>query len=224
MTERSSGFAQLSSEIAQDVGYAVRTLRREPALLAGILVTLALALGVNAAMFGVVSRLLFSPPPGVRAPESVFRVNFAVRTERGEEFVLTSTSYPAYEQLDKTKAFHAVAAVRTVTATVDRGENLVAVSAIGATGNYFEVLGATPQLGRFFGPADDALPMGSPVVVLSNDFWRRRFAGKRAVIGSEIVINNQPFTIIGVAAPRFTGDAVAPVDLFLPLSTALRND
>jgi hypothetical protein len=86
------------------------------------------------------------------------------------------------------------------------------------------VLGATPQIGRFFGPADDELPLGSSVVVLSNEFWRRRFAAQRNVIGSEIIINNQPFTVVGVAAPRFTGDAVAPVDVFLPLTAALRND
>jgi putative ABC transport system permease protein len=224
MADAGSKFARLTSEIAQDTGYAVRTLRREPALLLGVVCTLALALGVNAAMFGVVSRLLFSPPAGVTAPESVYRVNFAVRTERGDEFVLTSTSYPAFQQLRDTRAFAAIAAVRTVTATVDRGENVAAISGIGATGNYFEVLGAKPQLGRFFGPADDELPLGNSVVVLSNEFWRRRFAGQRNIIGSEVIINNERFTIIGVAAPRFTGDAVAPVDVFLPLSAALRHD
>jgi hypothetical protein len=120
MAETGSSFTRLAGEIAQDTGYAVRTLRREPALLVGIVLTLALALGVNAAMFGVVSRLLFSPPAGVAQPQSVYRVNSpCART--GVEFVLTSTSYPAFQQLHTTRVFAAVAAVRTVTATVDRG-------------------------------------------------------------------------------------------------------
>src|SRR5262245_27324477 len=166
--------AMTDRAFAHDIALSVRTLRREPALLLGVVLTLALALGANAAMFGVVSRLLFSPPPGVHAPETLYHVKIALRTERAEQFEVTTTSYPAFNALRDSKVFAEVAAVRPMESSAGRGESLTQISAIGASGEYFRVLGTTPELGRFFGPADDELPIGHDVVVLSHDYWRRQ--------------------------------------------------
>jgi hypothetical protein len=175
---------------AHDIALTVRTLRREPALLLGVVLTLALALGANAAMFGVVSRLLFSPPPGVRAPESLYHVKIELRTESGEQFAVTSTSYPAFSAVRDSKVFAAVAAVRPMDSSAGRGESLTQISAIAASGEYFRVLGASPELGRFFGPADNELRIGHDVVVLSHDYWRRQFGSAYDILGKEIIIDD----------------------------------
>ena len=94
---------------------------------------------------------------------------------------------------------------------------------VGASGDYFAVLGVTPALGRFFGPADDEPPGGSPVIVLGYAYWQRDVRGDRAVLGREIIVDDQPFTIIGVAPRGFNGDGLAAVDAFMPLSTSLRE-
>jgi len=208
-----------------NVTYAVRTLRRERALSLGIIATFALAVGANAAMFGLVGRLLLGAPPGVRDAERVARLALQFAMDDGEQFVATTTSYPAYRALSGLgDAFSAVAAVRTDTVTVGRGAELTEVAAIAASGDYFTVLGTQPYRGRFFTPADDEFPLGSPVVVLSHRYWQRRFSGDPTILGATLELDGQPFAIIGVAPPDFTGDRIAPVDVFIPLTVALQNE
>ena len=215
----------LFDSLRQNVTYAVRTLRRERALALAIIATFALAVGANAAMFGLVGRLLLGAPPGVRDPERVARLGLVFTMNDGEQFVASTTSYPAFRTVSGLRdAFSAVAAVRTDTVTVGRGAELAEVAAIAASGDYFTVLGTRPHRGRFFGPADDEFPLGDAVVVLSHRFWQRRFAGDVTVLGSSIDLDGQPFTIIGVAPPDFTGDRVAPVDVFIPLTVALQDE
>ncbi len=208
--------------LRQNVTYAVRTLRREPGLAVGVIATFALAIGANAAMFGLVARLLLGAPPGVRDAERVARLTLRFTMGDGEQYSASTTSYPAYRALGTLDdTFSAVAAVRTDTLTVGRGAERDEVAAITASGEYFTVLGTRPHRGRFFTPADDELPSGSPVVVLSHHFWQGRFGGDAAVLGTSISLDDRPFTIIGVAPPEFTGDHVAPVDVFIPLTAAL---
>jgi len=208
----------------QDALYAVRALRREPGLAAGVVLTFALAIGANAAMFGLVGRLLLGAPPGVRDAGRVARISLLFASESGERFAAATTSYPAFRAINALGAtLSAAAAVRTDTVTLGRGAELGESTALMASGDYFSVLGARPLMGRFFSPLDDELPSGSPVAVLSYRFWQRHFGGDRHVLNSEVVLNAQPFTIIGVAAPGFNGHELAPVDLFIPLSAAMRT-
>lgn len=201
-----------------------RMLRREPVFAAGVILTFALAIGANATMFGLVDRLMLSAPSGIRAPERVERVRLRLTFPDGESFGVATTSYPTFAALQSTTtAFSAVAATRTDTATIGRSPAVTQIPVIAASGDYFALLQTTPVIGRFFGPSDDVAPSGNSVIVLGNDYWRRAFSGSTAALGQELMVNDQPFTIIGVAPRGFNGDDVAPVDAFLPLTAALRN-
>ncbi|MEP6495213.1 MAG: ADOP family duplicated permease [bacterium] len=210
--------------LSRDLRYAGRSLRREPTFAAGIVFTFALAIGTNAAMFGLVTRLMLSPPPGIRQADRVVRVQLERSGRTGEPSVLSTMSYPAFRAFDAlTGAFSAVAAVRRDTAAVGRGAELTQAAVVQASGKYFTALGTTPQRGRFFGPTDDELPRGALVVVLSYAYWKSHFAGDNATVGRTLVIDGDPFTVIGVAPRDFTGDDIAPADLFIPLAAGQRR-
>jgi predicted permease len=217
-------FMQLLERLRYDVTYAARTLRREPGVAVGIIATFALAIGANAAMFGLVGKLLMAAPPGVRDPQTTARVLLQLDFGDGERFNAITTSYPTFRALGGAqKAFTTVAAIRRDTLTIGRGAELSEVSAIAASGDYFNVLGARPLRGRFFTSADDELPAGNPVVVLSHRFWQRQFGGDTRVLGSPIDLDGDLYTIIGVAESEFTGDRTAPVDVFIPLTASFRK-
>ena len=191
--------------------HALRSLRREPGLVAAVVLTFALAIGANAAMFGLVSRLMLAAPPGVAEPASVARIR-------------QTTSYPRYREVASlTQAFSSVAAAFPRKVIFGETAGAAEISAIAATGSYFRTLGARPALGRFFTPDDDQLPAGTAVAVLSHSFHRNRFAGDAAALGRSILIDGTSYTIIGVAQPEFSGDGLAAVDVFVPLSAALRG-
>ena len=191
--------------------YAVRSLQREPALVAGVVATFALAIGANAAMFGLVSRLMLSAPPGIADPAQVGRMPM-------------TTSYPAYQRLAAlTDAFSGVAAARDLGMIEGRGGDAREVRAIAATGGYFATLRARPALGRFFDARDDELPSGNTVAVLSHAYFNKRFGGDAAVLGREVELDGVTYTIVGVAARNFSGDNTRAVDVFVPLSAAMRT-
>ena len=207
-----------------DIRYAIRTLRREPTFVAGIVLTFGLVIGTNAAMFGLVRRLMFMPPPGVQDAERVVRVATALTADDGSVFTMETTSYPTFRDLTALdRAFAAVAAVAADSVTTGEGADLAEVPAVKASGQYFAVLGVRAAAGRLFGPSDDALPNGNDVVVLSHAFWQRRFAGEASAVGQQLVVDGQRLTIIGVTPRGFNGTDLAPVDLYVPLTTALRN-
>jgi predicted permease len=211
-------------DFVRDLRYAFRTLRREPALVSGVLLTLGLAIGATAAMFGLVTRLMLAPPPGIGEPGNVARLHFRVAMPDGQTFSSTTTSYPSYLALrDAAGAFAGVAASKPDTVLVGRSPDVTQLGVLAATGNYFTTLRAVPALGRFFGPGDDELPAGNSVVVLGHSYWQRAFGGERSVLGREILIDDQPFTIVGVAPANFNGDGMAPVDAYLPFAAAMRK-
>jgi putative ABC transport system permease protein len=193
------------------IRYALRSLKREPALVAGVVASFALAIGANAAMFGLVTRLMLSAPPGVAAPEQLGRMT-------------RTASYPRYEELARMRdAFSSVAAARPSSSIMGRGADAREVRSVAATGSYFATLGARPALGRFFGPSDDELPAGNPVAVLSHSFWKSRFGGDRSAIDRDIELDGVTYKVVGVALPGFSGDDVSAVDVFVPMTVAFRN-
>ena len=209
---------------ARDFRYAARTLRREPTFVAGVVLTFALAIGTNAAMFGLVTRLMLAPPAGIRGADRVARVELHITDGDGDAYVATTTSYPAFRSLRAvTGAFSAVAATRSDSVTVGRGADAAQISVLAASGDYFSTLGATPALGRYLGRGDDELPNGSSVIVLGHAYWQRAFGGDRSVVGREIVIDDQRFTIVGVAPRGFNGDQLTAVDAFMPFSASMRH-
>src|SRR5205823_8814091 len=225
MIGRGAIVRRLMYDAHRDLQFAVRSLRREPAVAAGIVATFALAIGANAAMVGLVARLMLAAPPGVSDPSAVARLKLDITTSDGERYAMSTTSYPVFQAVHGLdRAFSSVAASRPARLTTGRGAEMAEASVIAASGDYFQVLGAHPVLGRFFGPEDDALPTGSAVAVLSHAYWEHRFGGSTAALGARLVVDGQEYTVVGVAPRGFSGDGLAPVDLFVPLTVAQRKD
>jgi predicted permease len=205
------------STLLQDTRYAVRTLTRTPGFTAVVIVTLGLGIGANTAIFSLMDQVLLRLLP-VQNPRELVQLDgpgpFSGRTQNDRTF-----SYPMYVDLrDRNDVFSGTIARYAVSATLtQRGQaERVAVEMI--SGNTFDVLGVAPALGRGFTQDDDRTPGGHPVVVLSHDYWRRRFAGSPAVLNQAVTINNLPMTIVGVAPAHFAGVAATrSPDLFVPL-------
>jgi len=226
MTGGAWGVARVTFDDArQDLQFALRSLRREPGVAGGIIATFALAIGANAAMVSLVARLLTSALPGVADPSAVTRLRIQLKSPDGERYAMTTTSYAAFRAAHALEgAFAAVAAAQPLRLTSGTGAEMTELSVIAASGEYFRVLGARPALGRFFDTDDDALPTGSAVAVLSHAYWQRQLAGSTSVLGSHIVVDGVDYIIVGVAPRSFTGDDLAPVDLFLPLTVVQRKE
>src|SRR5688572_3471599 len=205
-------------DFRRDVALALRSLRRNPGFSAAAIITLALGIGANAAIFSLTDQLLLRALPVQRPDELVMldspgwyqgatrgRQVFSEPVFRG----LYSAASPALSGMFA--RFGTVAAV-----SADGDSERVVVEAV--SGDYFRTLGIGPVLGRILGPDDDRIPDGHPVVVLSHAYWERRFGADHAVVGRAVRVNGQPMTIVGVAAPAFGGfDLGRPADLFAPL-------
>jgi len=186
--------------LGRDAAYGLRVLRRNPGFTLVAVISLALGIGVNALVFSVVNALVLRPLP-VDHPEQL-------RVLENNQFHL-GQSFPNYRDLrDQNQVFSGLFATRVVQLELDSHEGAARTWGYLATGNYFDVLGVRPALGRFFHPEDDQVPGASPYAVLSYATWQARFAGTRDVLGKTIRINRQPYTIIGVAPRDFHGTEV----------------
>ena len=170
-----------------DLRHSLRGLRRQPGFTAVVVLTLALGIGANATMVGVLDQLLLRPPAHLAAPEQLHRLR-VTRLYDGVERENTAFSYPVYR--DAQAALGARAQVAAYTFSGDfplgRGADAQKVSGALVSGNYFATLGVRPRLGRFFLPEDDALPAGQPVVVIGHGFWQREFGGSPDALGKTL--------------------------------------
>jgi putative ABC transport system permease protein len=205
--------------VSQDVKYALRGIRVRPGFTAVVVATLGLGVGVNAAMFGVIDRLMFRAPRYLIDPASVNRLYTVERNAQGDRPFDRSLEYPRYEDL--TRLAHSIsqaAAVAYRSMAVGDGDQTEpgVVAAVSAT--YFDFFTARPVLGRFFSASEDSLPAGSPVAVIGYGFWQSRYAGAADVLGKNIRLGTRLYTIIGVAPPDFEGvsDGRLPI-AFTPL-------
>lgn len=209
-------------DVVADARLALRTFRNRPAFTFAALATLALGIGGNTVVFGVVDALFLRPPAGVREPDGVVRV-FIVRDEGS---IRSSTggpgSYLDYLAMrDGARGFAGVAALAfPMTIDLDRGERAEQVRGRFVTWNYLSLLGVRPALGRFFAAEEDSVAGAHPAAVLSHAFWQRRFGGDRKIIGRTLLLNGQPVTVVGVAEAAFTGVDPQPVDLWVPTAMA----
>jgi putative ABC transport system permease protein len=206
-------------QLQQDIRYAVRGLRRSPGFSLGVIATLALGIGANAAMFGVVDRLMYRPYPMLRDPSTVHRI-YLRYIEQDALRTTFSFEYARYLDFQKwTRSFSEFAAfapmqraVGSSQATRERG--IAAVSA-----SFFEFFNARPVAGRFFTRDEDVTPIGAPVAVLTHSFWQSEFGG-RDVIGKPLLIDRLTYTIIGVTPPGFEGvNEGPPRSAFIPITT-----
>jgi len=194
--------------LTQDIWYALRQLRKAPVFALTAVITLALGIGANTAIFTVFNQVLLRMLP-VEKPQELVQVTFR-GADTGHLLVFGGDSdmyfsNPMYRDLaSRNTVFTGVLADTEASAGVvwkDQGE--VADAEI-VSGNYFQVLGVPAAIGRTLLPSDDVVKNGSPVVVLSYDYWKTRFAASPDVIDKTLLVNGQPFTIVGVAAPNFS--------------------
>jgi predicted permease len=185
-----------------DVRYALRVLRRSPAFTAVALLTLMLGIGANVVVFGVLNAILLQPF-GVSDPQSLYQI----RHKQWMSGRLLTTSYPAFEDFRRRNTtFSDMAGVYGYSHAALTWRNAVrAVSGDEVTGNYFDLLGVQPQVGRFFHAVDEHGPDSAPFVVLSDALWRSSFQADRGVIGTTVELNKHPFTVVGVAPAEFHG-------------------
>lgn len=200
---------------------AVRNLTRSPGFSTVATVTLALGIGVNTLLFSLVDQLLLRNLP-VRDPESlvVFHGNFVTPgTYRGNERLM-SFSWPKYKDFrDRCPVFSGVAARFAIEGALEYRGAAENVDVELVSGNYFDVLGVRPVIGRVIATADNRTPMGHPLIVLGYSYWVRRFGGDPSIIGQKVRVDGMPMTVIGVSAPGFHSiDRGTEVDLRIPMA------
>ena len=225
----------------RDLRYSLRMLRKSPGFTVLVVLSLAVGIGANTAMFSAINSLMLRALP-VHDPKSLYLLNWSMKTMQtdpvidmleGNESIdkLTggatsfSFSYPAYERLRESAVFSDTFAFAANVEVANIGLHGKASSAVlqGVSGNLFSALGVAPVLGRTILPADDT-PSAPPVAVISHAFWQRQLGGEAACIGKTITVNGTPITIIGVAPAEFFGvDPGVSPDAWIPLSVYVQQ-
>ena len=202
--------------LAQDLRSTFRLLRHAPAFAALVIATLAVGIGANATIFSVVNAVFLRPFP-YAAPDRIVQV---FENLRDKPQLYSNTSFP--NLIDWRAASHTLSGIVAITgggANLTTNGEAERVTAINATANLFDVLGVRPILGRGFAPGEDDRGAAARVVVLSDGFWRRRFAGDKGILGRIIDLDGGPYTVIGVMAPDFVFPAGGRMpDLWLPFT------
>ncbi len=209
------------NNLSQDIRYALRGLRKSPGFAVIAVLTLALGIGANTAIFTVVNAVFFHSIP-VQDPKNLLEI-FTV--DQRKILGLTSNnnfpnSYPnAVDIQNRAQSFSGIAITTfaPVSMTIQGQPDQYFSNLV--SGNFFDVLGVRAVLGRTFRPEEDREPGAGPVVVLNYGFWERKFAGDRSVIGQNVLVNGQGFTIIGVAPNGFQGtNIIGGPDMWIPMS------
>jgi len=206
------------AELLQDVRYALRALRRSPGLAAAAILTLALGIGANSAIFSVVNGVLLKPLPYAQ-PERLVTVVSQFPTMGFDRFWISPPEY--MELQERSRSYAAIGAYRTGAASVSTAGDPVRVTSAIATAELFQALGVPPLLGRTFGPDED-VPNGEPVVVLSHGLWQRAFGADPALVGQAIDVNGVRRTVLGIMPPGFDV-ADAGVEVWLPAALDRAN-
>ena len=193
--------------ILQDLRYALRSLRRSPVFTLVAVLTISVGIGATTTIFSVANAFLIRAPAGVRHAGDLVTVH--ALSEDGSSF--HSFSYPGYTELrDANSGLTGLAAFRIIPASLTTATEPDLLMGMVVSGNYFQLMGTRPALGRLIQPADDRGDAGADaVVVLSHRLWVRQFSSDSTVLGRTITINRQSFTVIGVAEAGFQGHVVA---------------
>ena len=210
-------------QLLQDLRFSLRQLRKAPVFTLVAVVTLALGIGANTAIFTLLDQALLRALP-VSHPEQLVRLEFT-GSMRGHFNSFGGDdhdyfSYPMYRDLrDQNRVFESLIASDLQNVSVQWNNKPDLVGCELASGNYFQALGLQPAMGRLFVPADD-VPNSSPVVVLSFNYWKRQFGSDPGVINQTLLVNAHPFTIVGIAPPGFHSIiAGSTPETFVPLTT-----
>jgi putative ABC transport system permease protein len=197
--------------LLRDLRYAVRTLRKSSGFTIGALLVLALGIGANTAIFSVVNSVLLRPLPFPGAT----RLALIWETDLKDGIQREGPSGPSFlDWQEQSRSFEEMALVEVGTGTVTGGGEPEQVVGLRVTTNLLTMLGARTVLGRGFTAAEGAGQARYPVAVLTNGYWKRRFASDQHVIGKTFIMNSEPYTVIGVLAPDFWQPL--PADMFVP--------
>jgi predicted permease len=198
--------------MGKDIRYAVRSLLKRPGFVAIAVVTLALGIGANTAIFSLVNAVLLQSLP-VERPGEIVSVAM-----RGKDDSMSAWSFPNYRDFrDRNEALSGLLVYRFVPLSLSRGGANERVWGFEVSGNYFDVLGVKAIKGRTFLPEEDKTPLSHPVAVLSYESWQRRFGGDQDLIGKDVLLNNHQFRVIGIAPEGFKGtEMVYTPEIWLP--------
>jgi putative ABC transport system permease protein len=202
--------------LLRDIGYSFRRLRKSPVFTAIVLVTLALGIGANTAIFSVVNTVLLRALP-YRDPGALVSIEHFYPSLNSMEAPVSAAGFRDYR--DKTSSFESVAVERNFGANLTAAGDAERVPGERVSGDWFHALGVSPQVGRVI-QRDDDQPGHEHVVVLSDGLWTRLFARKQSAVGSTIELNGESYKIIGVMPPGFRGFFARTADLFVPLALA----
>src|SRR5215475_3876864 len=211
------GFRTLEN-LLQDLRYGVRLLRTKPGFAAAAVISLALGIGANTAIFTLVNALLLRPLP-VREPAQLVSVYGTDENNRGQFLSYVPLSYLNFRDYrEQSRVFSGlVAHTRIALSLTTAGEPQQAPAEI-VSADYFDVLGVKAFLGRTFTSEEDKILGAQPVVVLSHALWQTRFGGDPTLVGKTVRLNNLNYTVIGIAPQRFRGtDLAASSDLWIPM-------
>jgi len=207
--------APLLADLARDVRYALRMLLRTPAFTAVIVVTLALGIGANAAIFSAVDAILLRDAPVADAT----RVVSLYTSNSDGQTPFSSSSYPDYVDLRDRGPLAGLAAYSSITLSHDARDGAEQITGEIVSGNYFAVLGVTPVLGRAFTADEDRVGIPVRVAVVSHGFWRRFLGSNPAAVGQDIRLNGAPYVVIGIAPNGFAGPILGRVaDVWVPMA------
>src|SRR5438270_3884288 len=209
-------------KLLQDITYSSRTLLKSPGFTIVAVLSLALGIGANSAIFSLADALLLRPLP-VYKPDTVV----AVSTDPGgESGAMGGVSYPDYRDFrDKAQSFDGLVAFNLSRVSIAKSANDSAHlrAALMVSGNFFQVLGVKPALGRGFVAEEDAVSGRNPVAVLAHEFWRAEFSSDPSIIGRTMRINGIDFNVVGVAPASFTGvDQYVRPHLYVPAAMSQR--
>ena len=205
--------------LRQDFSQALRALRKQPGFTLAVIATLALGIGANAAMFGIVDRLLLRPPAYLDDADETGRI-YLYATYDGEERNANNFAYKRFTDLrDGSTSFAQMLGFFQTELVIGLGENARQAQVTMASANIWSFFTVRPVLGRFFTAEEDQLPRGAPVAVLSYSHWQDSYAESKDVLGQRITIGGTAYTIIGVAPKGFTGTSLARTSAFIPLTS-----
>jgi predicted permease len=202
---------RLLADIWQDIRYAVRMLRKQPGFAIAAILTLALGIGANSAIFSLVNAALFE-----RLPVADTASLYYVHNGQSGSAVF---AYPEVADMrDHNDVFIGLATWGPITASLNADNRTDLVGGLIVSGAFFDLLGVRAAHGRALAPADDVTPGAHPVAVISDGLWQRRFGGRSDLINSQVLLNGQRFTIVGILPPAFRGPQVGVTrDLYVPM-------
>jgi putative ABC transport system permease protein len=212
-----------AGSLGQDLRHSLRSLAREPGFTFTVAITLALGIGANATMVGLVDRVMFRPPAHVVDADRLVRLSMTETNPRFGTWTNTGLAWPDYILSREQNVFASSAGYTDGTLTMGRGADARPVRASLVTANYFPTLGVQPFLGRFFSAEEDRVGGGPAVVVLGHRFWRTRFAARTNVLGESFRVGSQIFTVIGVTPEGFGGVDLSAAEIFLPIGSGGRE-